>query len=475
MSELKLNQTPMNRAEVSSLVRGNKLSFGRGETQPTPTDGISPNRTDEMSSTRTDEISPNRMNEMSVNRPVEMPPRCRELHTRALAVVGRYRTAEIELLQILEEVERERVHLRFGCHSLFQYAVKCLGLSENIAYTFIYVARKAREVPELKREIAKGALSVSKAKKITGVITRENSAQWIALAQSASQQKLEREVALANPREGGRGRMNYVHPQKEITEKIVVTSAPEVGARVQVQVGISERLMIKIRRVQEIQSQKARRSVGLEETLETLVNHYLAKCDPLEVAKRQLLRGKLSHAPKADESLGVEGGVALSETLSGAAHSTAGPTAQSTAGPRVRSTAESAAKSAAESPSQSTAEKVGNQQVLRLVAEMGASDRMPTPTPTPSSASSLAETTARARSRIGRRGRENRRPLPAAIKHRVYLKFQARCSHVDSRGERCRETKFLEIHHLKPIRLGGSDRFENLTLLCSGHHQGIHL
>ncbi|MCC7404596.1 MAG: HNH endonuclease [Bdellovibrionales bacterium] len=55
------------------------------------------------------------------------------------------------------------------------------------------------------------------------------------------------------------------------------------------------------------------------------------------------------------------------------------------------------------------------------------------------------------------------------------MKFQARCSHVDPRGERCRETKFLEIHHLKPIRLGGSDRFENLTLLCSGHHQGIHI
>ncbi|MCC7403857.1 MAG: hypothetical protein IT288_05610, partial [Bdellovibrionales bacterium] len=101
MSELKLNQTPMNRAEVSSLVRGNKLSFGRGETQPTPTDGISPNRMNEM--------PVNRPAEMSVNRPVEMPPRCRELHTRALAVVGRYRTAEIELLQILEEVERERV------------------------------------------------------------------------------------------------------------------------------------------------------------------------------------------------------------------------------------------------------------------------------------------------------------------------------------------------------------------------------
>ncbi|MCC7405445.1 MAG: hypothetical protein IT288_13685, partial [Bdellovibrionales bacterium] len=120
MSELKLNQTPMNRAEVSSLVRGNKRPFGRGETPPNGTDGISPNRKDEISPNRMNEMPVNRPAEMPVNRPVEMPPRCRELHTRALAVVGRYRAAEIELLQILEEVERERVHLRFGCHSLFQ-------------------------------------------------------------------------------------------------------------------------------------------------------------------------------------------------------------------------------------------------------------------------------------------------------------------------------------------------------------------
>jgi hypothetical protein len=28
---------------------------------------------------------------------------------------------------------------------------------------------------------------------------------------------------------------------------------------------------------------------------------------------------------------------------------------------------------------------------------------------------------------------------------------------------------------LKPIHSGGSDDFENLTLLCSGHHRGHHL
>ena len=68
-----------------------------------------------------------------------------------------------------------------------------------------------------------------------------------------------------------------------------------------------------------------------------------------------------------------------------------------------------------------------------------------------------------------------RKPLPAATKHRVMLKFAGQCSHVDQQGERCRETKFLEIHHLKPIALGGGDHLENLTLLCSGHHQAQHL
>ncbi|MCC7404545.1 MAG: HNH endonuclease, partial [Bdellovibrionales bacterium] len=237
----------------------------------------------------------------------------------------------------------------------------------------------------------------------------------------SSQHQVEREVSLANPRESGRGRMNFVRLENEIAEKVVVhtpsgarvaaesrvgvtaearkaAGAPvAVAARVQLEVGISEKLMIKIRRAQGLVGQKLRRGATLEETLEAMVEVYLSKHDPNERAKRQLMRGKLGAAPGKNSR---------------------------------------------------AAQKTGRLQFSRTAAEMGASK--------------TGESTAR-------------RPLPAATKHRVYLKFQARCGHVDGRGERCQETKFLEIHHLRPLHAGGDDRLENLALLCSGHHQGIHL
>ncbi|MCC7405858.1 MAG: hypothetical protein IT288_15770, partial [Bdellovibrionales bacterium] len=105
---------------------------------------------------------------------IEVPPKIQELHAKALAAVARWKTAEIELLQVLDEVEGHKGYLRYGYNSLFQYAVKALGLSEGVAYNLINVGRAAREIPELKTAIASGALSVSKARKITSVLTREN-------------------------------------------------------------------------------------------------------------------------------------------------------------------------------------------------------------------------------------------------------------------------------------------------------------
>ena len=93
---------------------------------------------------------------------------------------------------------------------LFQYVVKRLGLSEAQAYSFISVGRKSKEVPQIKEKIKNGELTVSKAKKITSVITAINQGHWLSLAQSASQKKVEREVALAKPKQAIWDKMTYV-------------------------------------------------------------------------------------------------------------------------------------------------------------------------------------------------------------------------------------------------------------------------
>ncbi|MGE0634585.1 MAG: HNH endonuclease [Pseudobdellovibrionaceae bacterium] len=69
---------------------------------------------------------------------------------------------------------------------------------------------------------------------------------------------------------------------------------------------------------------------------------------------------------------------------------------------------------------------------------------------------------------------KNRRPLKAAVRHSVHLKYNSQCAHTDSNGKRCSQRRHLDVHHIKQVSQGGGDKLENLTLLCSGHHKMIH-
>jgi hypothetical protein len=64
-----------------------------------------------------------------------------------------------------------------------------------------------------------------------------------------------------------------------------------------------------------------------------------------------------------------------------------------------------------------------------------------------------------------RRGRH----VPAAVKREVFVRDAGCCSYVDERGERCRETRYLELHHLQPFAHAGEHVAENLALRCAAH------
>lgn len=67
-----------------------------------------------------------------------------------------------------------------------------------------------------------------------------------------------------------------------------------------------------------------------------------------------------------------------------------------------------------------------------------------------------------------------RTPLTAEQKHAVHLRDGFRCTFVDAQGQRCDADRWLHIHHLKPVSQGGSNEPENLTTLCSAHHDLCH-
>lgn len=191
------------------------------------------------------------------------------LHDTALKLSEQFSKTESELIEILSKIDEARVFLVLGYSSLYTYAHECLRLSEANAYAFTSVARKSKQIPELKAEIQSGNLSVAKARRILSVITPANKVEWISKAVSLPKTELEREVIKANP-------------EAEKRESIRAISED----RFSLKLGISEALVKKLRRAQIVLMNKGRKNLSLEQTLEMLTDEFLAKQDPVLKAKR---------------------------------------------------------------------------------------------------------------------------------------------------------------------------------------------
>lgn len=202
------------------------------------------------------------------------------IHKKALEVATRFKQAEADLISVLQEVDHAKVFLMLGYTSLFNYCVQALGLSEGVAYNFVTVARKAREVPVLQSAIQNGSLSVSKARKIAPVLTLANQEEWVEKAKALSTRKIEEEVARVAPREATPERMKFVSEN-----------------RLELRMGISKALQEKLKRVQDLEAQRTGRAVSVEETLDALLNVYLEAKDPVKRAARVLKRKVNADAP----------------------------------------------------------------------------------------------------------------------------------------------------------------------------------
>lgn len=301
-----------------------------------------------------------------------------QIHRRACEAARQHRKVEAELLEVLQQVDQSRVFLARGYSSLFLYVVKELALSESVAYNLISVARKAREVPELKTEIQNGAITLSNARKIVPVLTKENKTEWLVKASRLSQRLLEKEVV-------------KVRPQEAIPEKATYVT----GSRIKLELGLSEKDMLKLRRVQDLLCQSRKRPVSLVEAIVSLTGDYLTKHDPVEMAKRQKVKTGLQ---KIEPKIELPRGAGKDQSE--------------------------------QNPSKSVETPVSLQA---------------------------------------------RAPIPAQILHQVNLRDQRRCTHTDSNGETCNQTRWIEIHHVKPVSLGGTNALQNLKTLCSAHHRWIHL
>jgi hypothetical protein len=152
------------------------------------------------------------------------------IHKKALEIARHFHKAESDLISVLQEIDRKKIFIHVGFNSLFDYATKALKLSEANASAFIAISRKSESVPALKAAIESGNLTVSKARRLTSVISKENSSYWIELACT-------------------------------------------------------------LKRAQDLVSQKSKKAASYEETLSALLEFFLKRQDPLEKAKRNIKKG----------------------------------------------------------------------------------------------------------------------------------------------------------------------------------------
>lgn len=211
----------------------------------------------------------------------KVPAHVEEIHLKAVRLVGEYRRAEIELIEILQEVDREKVYAYKGYSSLFMYAKDALGLSENVIYSLITVARKAVEVPELKEKIASGEMTLTNAKRISAVLNQENKSEWIEKASELSYRQLEREVAKVRPEEKTPERVSYVSE-----------------SHLKMQIGLTEEQVLMLRNAQELLCQSTGQALSLSDTVALLTEEFLKRKDPVQKATRVFVKKGFIAKPK---------------------------------------------------------------------------------------------------------------------------------------------------------------------------------
>jgi len=295
------------------------------------------------------------------------------IHRRALEVSRRYRRCELDLIEVLQEVDQHRIYYKFNYGSLFQYAVKELGLSEEVTAIYINVARKARE------------------------------------------------VARISPRE----RMSYVHPSEEISEKVhLIRNRTEDQPRAQLVVGISEKVLIQLRRIQDLESSRLGYSISLGGCVEIMAADYLERKDPIRKAERAFARGRLrdkTHLIADQKPQNVVPGHGKYQNVESKQDS-AKIDEPKQVGAKINETKYDGAK----------------------------------------------------KNGFKHRTAKKRELIPAAISNALKLRDQDQCTYLDPQGKRCIQRRHLHIHHIIPVSKGGSDYLNNLITLCSGHHRMVH-
>jgi hypothetical protein len=187
------------------------------------------------------------------------------------------RALNVEVIDLLEEMERRRLYLEMGFGSLMEYCVKDLRYSESAAYRRIAAMRVSRELPEVKKALTEGTLNLMSVTQAQTLFSAEakNSNTYSTNAKRNLLKSLE-------------------NKSKREVEKILIEESPVALVKEQIKVHSSESfrvqsiipndLMKKLERVKSLTTHK-NPNPSFAELINLLADIALAKLDPDRTVK----------------------------------------------------------------------------------------------------------------------------------------------------------------------------------------------
>lgn len=101
-----------------------------------------------------------------------------EIENALRAKAAAERRLTLEVIELLEEVDRRKLHVERGFGSLLEYCVRELKYSESSAYRRISAMRVVRDVPEVKSALQNGALNLNTVAQAQNFFSNNSETAW---------------------------------------------------------------------------------------------------------------------------------------------------------------------------------------------------------------------------------------------------------------------------------------------------------
>lgn len=337
---------------------------------------------------------------------------------------------------------RRKLYRDLGYTSIHQYAELALGWGKSKTSQFLRLSECLQELPGLRRSVARGELSWTKAREVAKVATPRTETAWIQEAKQASSRALEARVKATRKRARAAG--SAVRGQGELVVQGASPETPTVP------------MYIHFRMTPE---QYARYQALIEAVRKR--GHREDRTELMLAALEQLALSAVEEAAPRDA--GKTAGAGRRAVRSGPEKAVPGRPEDRPEFSRVDSPDRSESRRKFTRVNSRSSYQVVVQQCPdcgsgRVATNRG--DRKLTP-------QELRAILCDAHRRVP--GKRNRASVPGRLRRAVLERDRFRC-----RSAGCGGTSFLAVHHLVPREQGGGNTPENLITLCSPCHRALH-